>query len=227
MKEYASILDLYSQDGFSMYSTTIPAAQWGNRQIAETYLKRYWIPLPEYDSVCRPLQNTIFTNLEIGLPSMLFRSGYQLKVTRGGCLFVEEEFARLRECMLTIGEKWFFVIENTFGGRVKDPVFRMKFPSSITWSELTNGNFVSSVLLEMPHKEYGVFGESGMWGKYSANDFEFPLDLLGFKQEVYNIFIDILKSNPIKNNIDLPYAYQKSSSDDKDVSEYADKPACE
>jgi hypothetical protein len=40
----------------------------------------------------------------------------------------------------------------------------------------------------MPHKEYFVFGETGNWGRYVANDYESPLDILGFKREVANIF---------------------------------------
>ena len=82
------------------------------------------------------------------------------------------------------------MIENTFGGRVKEPIFRMKFPMDICWDELTSGNFASAILLEMPHKEYFVFGESGSWGKYVANDYEFPLDVLGFRREIANIFRD-------------------------------------
>jgi hypothetical protein len=190
MNEYSQILDVYSREGYEMYSSIIPASQWGNRQVAENYLERYWLSSAEYERTWKQQQDRIFSNQEVGLPEMVFQSGYELQVARGGCLFVQEEFVRLQECTRAIEEKFLFVIENTFGGRVKEPIFRMKFPSGICWGELTSGNFASAILLEMPHKEYFVFGESGTWGKYVANDFEFPLDILGFTREVADVFRD-------------------------------------
>lgn len=58
-----------------------------------------------------------------------------------------------------------------------EPMFRMKFPVNITWEELTSGNYISAVLLEMSYNEYFVFGNSGSYGKYSANDYEHPMDM--------------------------------------------------
>lgn len=188
MKEYSAILEGFSDEGYRMYSRIVPASQWGNRQVAEDYLKRYWLSFDEYERTWKQVQDRIFTNQEVGLPQMLFASGYELQASRGGCLFVQEEFVRLQECMQAIPEQFLFVIENTFGGRVKGPIFRMKFPTSISWDALAGGNFASSILLEMPHKEYFVFGESGSWGKYVANDYESPLDILGFKRDVASVF---------------------------------------
>jgi hypothetical protein len=193
MKEYAPILDVFSRAGYEMYSSNIPASLWGNRQVAQDYLERYWLSYAEYEHKWKHLQDTVFTNQEFGLPEMVFTSGYELQVSRGGCLFVQEEFVRLLQCTQLIGERFFFVIENTFGKRVKEPVFRMKFPTSICWDELTGGNFVSSILVEMPHKEYFVFGESGTWGKYVANDYKYPLDILGFRGEAADIFREKFK----------------------------------
>ena len=188
MKEYSAILEKFSDEGYGMYSSVIPRANWGNRQVAEGYLESYWLPSSEYERTWKPVQDRVFTNQEVGLPQMVFASGYELQASRGGCLFVQEEFTRLQECTQAISEQFFLVIENTFGGRVGEPIFRMKFPTGISWSELTSGNFASATLLEMPHKEYFVFGETGTWGRYVANDYQYPLDILGFKQEVANIF---------------------------------------
>jgi hypothetical protein len=198
MKEYSAILDVFAREGYDMYSSIIPAPQWGNRQAAESYLERYWLSSAEYQRTWKQLQDRIFTNHEIGLPEMLFSPGYELQASRGGCLFVREEFVRLQECIQAISEKFLFVIENTFGGRVKEPVFRMKFPAGVSWEELTGGNFASSILLEMPHKEYFVFGESGAWGKYAANDYQSPLDILGFKREVANVFGNKFKLSEVE-----------------------------
>jgi hypothetical protein len=215
MKEYSPIVDVYSREGYEMYSSIIPATQWGNRQVAENYLDRYWLSFAEYERSWKPLQDRIFSNQERGLPEMIFQPGYELQVARGGCLFVPEELVRLQECTGPIKEKHLFVIENTFGGRVKEPIFRMKFPSDICWDELASGNFASAILLEMPHKEYFVFGDSGAWGKYVANDFEFPLDILGFRREVAELFIDKFKlSEADESEIAqfLPPAYKAGAS---------------
>ena len=69
----------------------------------------------------------------------------------------------------------------------------MRFPSDINWQELNSGNFVSSTLLESIHKEFFVFGESGLWGKYSANDYDFPLDIIGFKGVHEELFTEVFK----------------------------------
>src|SRR5437868_4174663 len=98
MKEYSPILDVYSLEGYSMYSTFIPASEWGNRQLAESYLGRYWLSWAEYDRICKQLQDQIFSHPGVGPPEMVFNPGYEVQVARGGCLFVQEEFMRLREC---------------------------------------------------------------------------------------------------------------------------------
>lgn len=176
-----------------MYSNSISASHWGNQQVAIDYLERYWLSLPEYLKIAKPVQDQVFINQDVGLPSIVFPPQFDLHVLRGGCLFVPDEFARLQECTRSISENFLFVIENTFAGRVKEPTFRMRFPSDISWDEISDGNFISSILLEMPHKEYFVFGESGAWGKYVANDYKFPLDVLGFKPEVSKVFMDNFK----------------------------------
>jgi hypothetical protein len=45
----------------------------------------------------------------------------------------------------------------------------------------------------MNYNEYFVFGSKGNWGKYSANDYENPLDIIGFKSELAHIFQEHLK----------------------------------
>lgn len=64
----------------------------------------------------------------------------------------------------------------------------MSFPSDITWKEIMSGNFIATVLFDMCANEYFVFSESGKWGKYSANDYESPLDIIGFKSKYEHIF---------------------------------------
>jgi hypothetical protein len=213
MKEYSAIIDVFSREGYEMYSSTIPTDQWGNRQIAEEYLERYWLSSAEYNRAFKQVQDRIFINQDAGLPQIVFAPDYELQFSRGGCLFVQEEFVKLQECTQAISEQFLFVIENTFGGLVREPVFRMKFPTGISWDDLTKGNFVSAILFEMPHKDYFVFGETGTWGRYVANDYTYPLYILGFKQEVAPVFQNkFMLSETEERDIaeSIPLAYKEA-----------------
>ncbi|SRR6266568_3953635 len=188
MKEYQSLLDKYSLEGYSMYSKTISRSEWGNKEVAEKYLDTYWLPQSEYENKWKWIQNEIFINQETGLPKLVFNNGYEILIRRGGCLFVEDELKKLQECVLNVGDEHFVVVENTFAGKLQEPAFRLKLPTRIEWKDLTSGNFISAIFVGMCHKEYFVFGASGSWGKYAANDFENPLDIIGFKSEYGSIF---------------------------------------
>ena len=86
----------------------------------------------------------------------------------------------------------------------------MKYPAGISWDELTSGNFVSSVMIEMPHNEYFLFSESASWGRYAANDYENPLDVTGFKREHAAVFREKLcvsEADQREIAICLPPAY--------------------
>lgn len=188
MKEYMRILNEYSANTYSMYSKIIPEDEWGNKRVALEYLKKYFLCEEDYLQIWKPIQNTIFVNEEIGLPARIFKDGFYLLVSRGGILFEKKEFENLQNCIEEVGDNNLVIIQNDFGGIVKKPLLRMKFPAHITWHELMSGNFVSSVLVEMFANEYFVFSESGSWGKYSANDYEHPLDIIGFNPVLESLF---------------------------------------
>jgi len=68
-------------------------------------------------------------------------------------------------------------------------------------------------MIESIHKEFFVFGESGLWGKYSASDYKYPIDIIGFKPEYQAIFQDEFCQNEadlkdIQNN--LPDLYKSA-----------------
>jgi hypothetical protein len=176
VKDYEPILDKYALEGYSMYSKMIPASKWGNKEVANGYLERYWMPLAEYQATWQGIQNRVFINQDVGLPALMFAPQYEMLVIRGGCLFVEDEFRKLQECFLTAGDSRFAIVENSFGGKLDEPALRMVYPADITWEEMTSGNFISAILLEYTHKEYFVFGDSESWGKYAANDYVQPLE---------------------------------------------------
>lgn len=175
-------------EGSGWFSKLTLESEWGNKEVAERYLSKYWLPQAKYDTFWKSIQNQIFISQERLLPEIIFKDNFNMLALRGGCLFLREDFEQLQRCFLEIGDKYFVVIENTFGGKLQEPAFRMKYPTEITWEELTNGNFISSTIIESIYKEYYVFSESGGWGKYSASDYDYPLDIVGFKPEYSSLF---------------------------------------
>lgn len=187
MKEYSRHLEEYSNYWQADFSKLIPSDQWGDKKLAEQYLQKYWLPEQEYLSVWKPIQNKIFLQGK-GLPDLIYHPEFEMIALRGGCLFLEVDFKQLQRAIQEIGEEHFVIIQHSQEFTDGEPMFMMKFPVNITWEELTSGNYISAVLFEMSYNEYFVFGSKGNWGKYSANDFEKPLDIVGFKPELAAIF---------------------------------------
>jgi hypothetical protein len=188
MKEYQGILDYYSSNEFDWFSKLVLDGDWGDIVVGEQYLEKYWLNEIEYIKIWTPIQNRIFVPDTLGIPEPTFQDGYEMLIFEGGCLFTFETFTKLKKSMLDLGEEYFVVIENSLIENQQEPAFRLKFPVNISWEELTSGNFVSSTFIESIYKEFFVFGQSGFWGKYSAPDYEFPLDVLVFKADVQNVF---------------------------------------
>lgn len=188
MIEYEPLINEYSCDGYSMFSKAVSRARWGDKSAATEYLQKYWLAEREYEDRWRKLLDRVFVNRNDGLPRLSFTCGFEVLIRRGGCLFVEDEFRCLQRCMVAAGDKQLVIVENTLGQQSTEPTFRMKYPSNVSWEELNSGNFASAILIEMPHKEYFVMGDSSGWGKYAANDYEFPLDVLGFREEYRTVF---------------------------------------
>lgn len=151
---------------------------------ARIFLDKYLFDEDEYFSKWKKIEDIIFQNKEIGLPKKIIKNEYSYFFGRGGVLFDERDFNFLQECILRIGDKNLIIVQNDFGEKMESPILRMKFPADISWRELMSGNFISSFLFEMPFNEYFVYSESGLWGKYAANDYDFPLDVVGYKSEI-------------------------------------------
>lgn len=184
--EYNKHLKYYTENyWFSTSSRLIPSDQWGNKKLAEEYLQKYWLSEQEYLSVWKLIQDKIF--IEDTMPNLIYHPEFEMIALRGGCLFLEEDFKQFQKVMQEVGEEYFVIIQHSQDFTDGEPMFRMKFPVNITWEELTSGNYISAVLLEMSYNEYFVFGKSGNYAKYSANDYEYPLDIIGFKPELASI----------------------------------------
>jgi len=194
MKEYSRHVEEYLNYWLADYSKLIPQNQWENKELAEEYLQKYWLLEQEYLSVWKPIQDKIFIQRKC-LPDLIFHPEFEMTALRGGCLFLEEDFSQLQKAMREIGEEYFVIIQHSQEFMEGEPMFRMKFPVNITWKELISGNYISAVLFEMSYNEYFVFSESGNWGKYSANDYEYPLDIIGFKPELASVFREHFKQS--------------------------------
>lgn len=211
MKEYSKHISVYEVYAQMHFSKLIPEEIWGNKELAEKYLQKYWLSQQEYLSVWKPIQSKIFIQGK-SLPQLIYDTKFKIIALRGGCLFTKDDFKQLQKALQEIGEEHFVVIQNSQDFTEGEPMFRMKFPVDITWEELTSGNYISAVLLEMSYNEYLVFGSKGDWGKYAANDYENPLDILGFKSELATVFNKHFEQ-PIKEREEiygwLPKEYKK------------------
>jgi len=188
MKEYEPQIEYYSNHWWSSFSQTIPESEWGNKDVAKVYLENYWLSTAEYKKYWEPLQDKIFINQEVGLPELIFAKEYELIAVRGGSLMEELDYKALQSCLLALHDEHFIVVENTYGGKLDEPSFRLKYPTNLSWKDLKSGNFISSIVFEMFHNEYFLFSKSGVWGLYSANEYENPLNIIGFKPELASVF---------------------------------------
>jgi hypothetical protein len=174
------------------FSTMLAARDWGDQVAASKYLEKYWLPETEYEKIWKPIQDQIFVRGK-RLPDLVFSNSYELLAFRGGCLFVEEDFTKLQECFIKLGNSHFAIVENPFLAEADEPLFRMKYPASISWNELISGNYISAIILESDIKEFYVFGETSAWGKYSASSYKHPVDIVGFLPNHASFFRETLK----------------------------------
>ncbi len=155
-----------------------------------SYFEKYWLPKNEYLDIWLPIQQTIYDVSGSRFPDIRFRSGFEIITLRGGRVFTEEDFSLLKECMKDTCDSYFVVVEHVEEDNPDhgEPPLRFRYPSSITWDELVAGGLVSQELFESPLKEYFVFGDTGTWGKYVANDYIYPLDIIGFQERHSKVF---------------------------------------
>jgi hypothetical protein len=160
------------------------------REQTTSYFDKYWLNKEEYIEKWLPIQNKIFDSKAKYFPDMMFNSDFQLIALRGGLIFTEEDFYLLQNCMNQTGDKYFVIVQNCSeeNPHQEQPPLRFKYPANVTWDELMSGGLVSLELFQYPFKEYFVFGDTGTWGKYVANDYEKPLDIIGFKKNYSEVF---------------------------------------
>jgi hypothetical protein len=160
------------------------------RKQTETYFEKYWLSRSEYTQIWLPIQRGIYDVLGSRFPDVRFRTGFEFIALRGGLVFTEEDLSLLKECMNETSDSYFVVVEHVDEDNPHhgEPPLRFRYPSHVSWDELMAGGYVSQELFHTSVKEYFVFGDTGAWGKYVANDYIYPLDIIGFQKRYSTLF---------------------------------------
>lgn len=186
--EYNKLLEKYQNDYYQIYSSTDKKSpNFENKELAELYLQKYYLNEKEYNDCWNSIQQSVFiVNHEF--PQMIFNKNFKIVASIGGILFDKKDFEKLQECIKKLGDRYIIIIQKSYEENSQEAIFRMKFPIEISWEEMMSGSYISTVLFEMFGNEYYMFSESGSWGRYSANEYELPLDILGYKSNISNVF---------------------------------------
>lgn len=156
-------------------------------EMAKMYLEKYGLDDMEcYMSIFKKIFSLKTSDEENAFPNPIFNSHFIMSVSTGGCLFEEKDFDVILKIGKEHGDRYLYVIEDERYASDKDFVFRMKYPIDITWEEMVSGAFISDTMLYMPYKNYFVFGDSGLWGRYCDNEFH-EMDILGYIKQSESI----------------------------------------
>jgi len=153
------------------------------------FLEKYWISNKEFESYWKTLLEEIFYNSK-SFPDIIYKNtDFNFFFDIGGVMFLEKDFLKLQQFLISVGEKYFAIISESND-------VHLKFPIDITWEELRSGSFVSSFLFDSPNNVYFLVGEKGLWGRYLNNDYYddvfdkagTPIDLIGIKADLATKF---------------------------------------
>lgn len=115
MIEYQQHLEQLKSEYYITYTTTFSETEWGNEILAKQYLEKYWLEESEYKTKWLKIQNGIFDSSFRNLPQKLYLDSFELIPNIGGVLFGKEDFEALKLCFRETGDKYFVIIQNSFG----------------------------------------------------------------------------------------------------------------
>jgi len=198
-KDYFKILDYYSSEYYFTYSQMDDSeiAEWKNREIAAKYMENYWLSEEEYQGVWKPAQVELYDPLALSYPDLLFRRDFNIFPFDGGLTLNQRSLEKVKSLVKASSEDNFVLIQNSIVSENPgfEPTLRIKYPLSVSWEDLMSGGYISTVLYEMPHNDYFVFGNSGLWAGYVSNDYENPVLLLAIDDSLIGHVTDML-ANP-------------------------------
>lgn len=152
-------------------------------ELSQRYFAKYWLSREELVSNWLPVHRKIFAHEHLCGAGHVFGSQFKQRISTGGLLFVKDEFELVMRLGKMAGDRHFAIVEDYDEDQPpphKHPPLRFKYPISTSWEEINAGGYISLELFGMPHKNYFVFGDSGLWGKYAANDDVFPRYFFGY-----------------------------------------------
>jgi hypothetical protein len=165
----------------------------------EKYLEKYWLDKRDLNEVWLNIKNKVFSTAFSAFPDPLYNVSFDTIIRKGGCLLYQDELEQIQLCMKNFGEKHLFIIEDydeTNPPHTSGPPYRFKFPVDISWKEIIGGAELSWLVFRIPERNYFVFSDSGQWGKYAGNDYEYPLDIIGFDKKYSDLFHEKFKVPP-------------------------------
>ena len=175
---------------YPMFSEKQESIGMSKRRALE-FLDKYSIRSDNEIQSIKLLQSRIFHIPTDGLPHEVFHTGYSLKTVLSGCLFNKPDFSIFVEILHLVEERCFYIIQNDYNGKLEQPLI-LKFPVDLSWEEMNSGGMLSDYLLRMPYEQYFLFGGSGVWGRFTDNEFDCPCDVYGFsgiaEEKINHIF---------------------------------------
>jgi hypothetical protein len=190
MKDYQSVLDRYA------FPKTYARS--------ETYLKSFWLTHSQYVSRIQAMRCAIFKEGVFTPDAFAFNENFNSYETVGGVLFVKDDYVQLQQCLTKTEDKTIFVIEDFDTANpphTSGPPFRMQYPKASTWQVIyPDEEGISYELFGRPVRNYFVFGDSGLWGKYAGSDWQDPVDIWAFSPEVEDVFLEGLEGLHLKSN---------------------------
>jgi hypothetical protein len=178
MAEFEHLLDKYQTEGWRLWSQRFTASDWGDIRAARLFLERYWLASIDFPDWQRRAED-IFGPSVLSAADPTFRSDLVLRPMLGVVVLIERDWEALRRVGKAAGDSCIVLIGQAGSAEPDDPEIRLRFPIDATWADLMSGNFVSSIVFEMPYKEYLVLGDSARWGMFSASEHEFPFNVIG------------------------------------------------
>jgi hypothetical protein len=191
MKDYQQQLDTFTEHA--------------DKKTIEFYLEKYWLDKDELNTIWLPIKNKIYNERFNYLPDPVFNAHFDIITLLGGSLLTKQELGQLQSCMKITGDKYLIILEvfdENNPPHTSGPPFRFKFPADITWETIISGAELSLIVFQLPERNWFVFGDSGKWGKYKANDYEYPLDITGFDEKYSDLFKSSF-NNPGEDVVEL------------------------
>jgi len=156
---------------------------------SKNYLEKYFVPDEEYLAYADSVMSEVF-DLNAKFPDFVFKHSFFLTL-KGGALFTFKDLEKIKECMRRTGDTCFLVFEDydeLSPPHSSGPALRFKYPNNIEWELMCINDGISYELFKRPIRNFYVFGNTGKWGRYVANDSETPLDIFGFDKEFRGVF---------------------------------------